>query len=169
MRSQWHRFYASEIVAAPQLLFDLVADMPSYGRWLPRSDQYGRTTDVEPYPVQRGTRYHDGKPGEGGREWWGTVTGFQRPGSIDFQQTVRVPQMRTTVEVRIHYSIEPIEGVTVVSRWLALDVTMPAILRPLRSLITSRFERENLRTLAALKRYVEGQRDSQAVQTPQPG
>ena len=40
-------------------------------------EQFGRTTDVEPYPVQLGSRYHDGNPDEPGKSWWGTVTGFQ--------------------------------------------------------------------------------------------
>ena len=48
------------------------------------SGQFGETTDVEPYPVRLGTRYHDGKPGQSGKDWWGTVTGFQARGSLDF-------------------------------------------------------------------------------------
>jgi hypothetical protein len=44
-RSQWHKFYASKIAAAPELLFELLADLPNYGRWLPASGQFGRTTD----------------------------------------------------------------------------------------------------------------------------
>ena len=44
----------------------LLSDLPNYGDWLPGSAAYGATTDVEPYPVRRGSRYHDGKPGEAG-------------------------------------------------------------------------------------------------------
>jgi len=62
-RSQWHRLYVSAIAAPPELLFKLLSDLPNYPTWLPGSSQYGATTDVEPYPVQRGSRYHDGKPG----------------------------------------------------------------------------------------------------------
>jgi hypothetical protein len=29
-----------------------------------RSEHFAETTDVEPYPVRLGSRYHDGKPGE---------------------------------------------------------------------------------------------------------
>jgi hypothetical protein len=42
-------------------LFEPLADMPGCGRWLPGSKQFGKTTDVEPYPVQLGSRHHDGK------------------------------------------------------------------------------------------------------------
>ncbi len=81
--SQWHRFYTSKVAAPPGLLFGLLSDLPHYDRWLPPSGQFAGTTDVELYPVQLGSRYHDGKPDEPGKDWWGTVTGFQRPGSID--------------------------------------------------------------------------------------
>ncbi len=153
--SQWHRFYASEIAAPPSLLFGLLSDMPHYDRWLPPSGQFARTTDVEPYPVQLGSRYHDGRPGEPGKDWWGTVTGFQPPGSIDFHHTIRVHQLRTTIDVRIHYSLERQETGTAVTRWLLLDFSMPIAFRPLRPVITARFGKENLRTMAAVKQYAE--------------
>ena len=159
--SRWHKLYTATVDAPPPVLFKLLSDMPNYDEWLPGSGQFGRTTDVEPYPVQLGSRYHDGKPGEPGKSWWGTVTGFQPPGSIDFHHTITVKQLRATVEVHIHYSFEPAEGDerrTLVSRWLVLDVTMPLAARPLRPLITSAFDKENRRTLTAVKRYAEAQR-----------
>jgi hypothetical protein len=127
--------------------------MPNYGDWLPGSGAFGRTTDVEPYPVRLGTRYHDGKPGEAGQDWWGTVTGFQPPGSLDFQHTIGVSQLRATIDVHIHYSLEPADGGTQVTRWLVLDIALPAVFRPLRPLVTASFDKENLRTMAALKDY----------------
>jgi hypothetical protein len=156
-RSQWHEFYACEIAAPPALLFRLLADMPHYGEWLPSSDAFGHTTDVEPYPVRYGSRYRDGKPGVAGKEWWGTVTGFQPPGSLDFRHAISVRQLRATIDAHIHYALEPRDGATQVTRWLVLDITMPAIARPLRTLITAGFDQENRRTLAALKRYAEAQ------------
>jgi hypothetical protein len=47
------------------------------------------------------------------------------------------------------------ETSTVVSRWLVLDVNMPLVRRPLRWAITARFDKENLRTMAAVKQYAE--------------
>ena len=85
--SQWHKFYTALVAAPPGALFELLADLPDYGRWLPGSQQFGQTSDVAPYPVQLGSRYHDGKPDEPGKDWWGTVTGFQPPGSLDFHHT----------------------------------------------------------------------------------
>jgi uncharacterized protein YndB with AHSA1/START domain len=153
--SQWHKLYASQVAASPQTLFDLLSDLPHYNRWLSASGQFSNTTDVEPYPVQLGSRYHDGKPTEPGNDWWGTVTGFQPPGSLDFHHTIHVRQLQATVDVHIHYSFEPDAAGTAVTRWLVLDITMPLLLRPLRSGITSAFDKENVRTMAALKRYAE--------------
>jgi hypothetical protein len=154
-RSQWHRVYTTTVAAPSEVLFGLLADMPKYGEWLPGSGQFGRTTDVEPYPVRHGTRYHDGKPDEPGKDWWGTVTGFQPPGSLDFRHTIAVGQLWTTIDVHIHYSLEQADGATVVSRWLLLDITLPAALRPLKPLITARFDKENRRTMSGLKKYAE--------------
>lgn len=156
-RSQWHKLYDTTVAAPPELLFRLLSDLPNYGDWLPGSDEYGRTTDVEPYPVRHGTRYHDGKPDEPGKDWWGTVTGFQQPGSLDFQHTIKVSLLMGAIDVHIHYSLEPGDGGTRVARWLLLDIMMPAVFRPAQRLITARFDRENQRTMAALKEYAEAQ------------
>jgi hypothetical protein len=156
-RSQWHKFYRSTIGASPELLFRLLSDLPSYGDWLPGSGAFARTTDVEPYPVRLGSRYHDGKPGEAGKDWWGTVTGFQPPGSLDFQHTIGVRQLGATIDVHIHYSLEPADGGTQVTRWLVLDIVLPAVFRPLRPLVTGSFDKENRRTMAALQDYAQSQ------------
>jgi len=152
-RFQWHKIYATTVGAPPELLFRLLSDLPNYADWLPQSGQYGRTTDVEPYPVRLGSRYHDGKPEEPGRSWLGTVTGFQPPGSLDFHQTITARQLLATIDVHIHYSIEPVGAGTLVSRWQVLDIDMPFFFRPLRPLIVSAFDIENRRTMAALAEY----------------
>jgi len=153
--SRWHKFYSASVAAPPAILFELLSDMPNYRRWLPGSAQFAGTTDVEPYPVQRGSRYHDGKPGEPGKDWWGTVTGFQPPGSLDFHHTIHVSQLKATVDVHIHYSFEPEDDGTQVTRWLVLDITMAMAFRPLRALIIRSFDQENQRTIAAVKQYAE--------------
>lgn len=157
--SQWHKFYSSRIAAPPELLFDLLSDMPNYGRWLPGSEQFGRTTDVVPYPVRLGSKYHDGKPDEPGKGWWGSVIAFQPPGSLDFHHSIKVKQLGADVDVHIHYSFERKDGSTQVTRWLVLDIEMPIFLRPLRPAVVSKFDKENLRTMAAVKDYAEAYSD----------
>jgi hypothetical protein len=153
--SHWHKLYTVDINASPAVLFGLVADLPNYGRWLPGSASYGSTTDVEPYPVGLGSRYHDGKPGEPGKDWWGEVVGFQPPGSVDFHHSICARQLRATVDTHIHYSFEPAGAGTRVARWLLLAIDMPLLLRPLRRLIISAFDKENVRTLAALATAIQ--------------
>ena len=154
-KSRWHRIYTAQVEAPPALLFSLLSDMPNYGDWLPGSGAFSATTDVEPYPVQLGSRYHDGKPGQPGKDWWGTVTGFQPPGSLDFHHTISVSQLKATIDVHIHYSFEEERGGTHLSRWLVLDIAMPLVARPLRLLMTRSFDKENVRTLAVVKAYAE--------------
>jgi hypothetical protein len=64
-----------------------------------------------------------------------------------------VHPLRATVDVHIHYSIEVAGASTRVSRWLLLDIDIAAILRPLCPLITTRFDKENVRTMAVLASY----------------
>jgi uncharacterized protein YndB with AHSA1/START domain len=161
-RCRWHKLYTSKIAASPERVFELIADMPNYTRWLPASEAYSHTTAVEPYPVRLGSRYNDGRPDDRGKDWWGTVVGFRPPGSIDFHHTIRVTQLRATVDVHIHYSFEPEGADTRVSRWLLLDFAMPLVARPLRAVVVSKFDKENVRTLAALKAYAEARRDEDA-------
>jgi len=160
--SQWHKFYSAKVAAPPDVLFELLSDMPNYARWLPESEAFSRRTDVDPHPVELGSKYHDGRPGEPRKDWWGTVIGFQRPGSIDFQQTIRVTQLKATVDVRIHYSLEPDDGGTRVSRWQVMDVYTPRIVRLLRSVIISKFDEEIARTTAAVKEFAESQAGDRA-------
>ncbi len=69
--------------------------------------------------------------------------------------TIHVKQLAATVDVHIHYSLESEGGGTLVNRWLVLDVTMPVVFRPLRPLVTASFDKENVRTMAALTLYAE--------------
>jgi uncharacterized protein YndB with AHSA1/START domain len=154
-RSYWHKIYSATVKAPPSVLFQLLADLPHYAQWLPHSEQFAATTEVEPYPVQLGSRYHDGRPEEPGNEWWGTVIGFQPPGSLDFHQAIKVKQLRSQVDVHIHYSFEAVASGTELSRWLILDIAMPTVLRPLRRAIVSRFDSENVRTIGAVKVFAE--------------
>jgi hypothetical protein len=55
------RFF-TYINGRPETIFDLVADMPNYGTWLPDSSAFGGTVDVTPYPVRLGTTYLDAGP-----------------------------------------------------------------------------------------------------------
>jgi hypothetical protein len=49
--SQWHKFYDSHVAAPPGVLFELLADMPNYGRWLPGSPPENAGTKVSRWLV----------------------------------------------------------------------------------------------------------------------
>ena len=152
----WHKVYVANVSAPPQAVFGLIADLPKYPDWLPGSEEYRGTTDVEPYPVQLGSRYRDGKPGEEGKDWWGTVIGYQPPGSLDFQHSIAVAPARGVVDVHIHYSFAEKDGGTLVQRWLLLEIRLPLVLLPVKGVIVRRFDAENVRTMDAVARHFGG-------------
>lgn len=149
--------FTISIAGTADTIFDLVADMPCYSRWLPNSSAFGGTVNVSPYPVQLGTNYLDAGP----IEKPGVVTEFDRPLRIGFRHTVqiRTSLLRTDVEARIRYSFEPRAGGTFVERRLALTFNLHGLQKLALPVLLYGFRKENLRTLAALKHYVEAPQD----------
>lgn len=41
-----HPRFTARMEGSPETIFDLVADMPNYGRWLAGSDAFGQTTEL---------------------------------------------------------------------------------------------------------------------------
>jgi Polyketide cyclase / dehydrase and lipid transport len=148
-----HMQFNSQIAGSPDVIFDLIADMPKYGRWLPDSDVFGGTISVTPDPVCLGTTYLDAgqveKPGE--------VTEFDPPRHISFHHVVQVRKvlLKTDIDARIRYSLTPNEGGTFVLRELHLVMNLPTLSKLASPIILRSFHKENVRTLACLKRYVE--------------
>jgi hypothetical protein len=151
-----HMAFTSLIGGSPQLVFDLIADMPNYPRWLPDSAVFGGTVEVTPYPVRLGTTYLDAGPVEKP----GSVTEFDPPGHIAFRHTVLIRRgpLRTDIDARIRYSLEPREAGTFVLRELELTMNLRGLFTLASPYILRAFRRENVRTLAKLKQYVETQR-----------
>ena len=151
-----HPVFTARIEGAPETIFDLIADMPNYGRWLPGSEAFGATTEVSPYPVRLGTTYLDAGPA-GQRP--GSVTGYDPPKSIAFHHTMLLKQGPLTADVDVHirYTLEPVEGATNLIRALDLTIQIPGLLKVATPLVAWAFGKENVRILAKLKRYVEAQ------------
>jgi uncharacterized protein YndB with AHSA1/START domain len=152
-----HPRFTVRIEGPPETIFDLIADMPNYGRWLPGSDAFGATTQVSPYPVRLGTTYLDAGPA-GQRP--GSVTGFDRPKVIAFHQTMLIKRGPLTADcdINIRCMLEADGSATTVTRALDLTIQIPGPLRLVAPLVASAFRKENARILAELKRYVEAQR-----------
>ena len=149
-----HSRFAARIEGSPETIFDLLADMPNYGRWLPGSDAFGATSEVSPYPVRLGTTYLDAGPA--GRRP-GSVTAFDPPKSIAFHQTMLIKRgpLTANVDVNIRCTLEPAGSATSVIRDLELTIEIPGPLKVAEPLVASAFRKENARVLAELKRYVE--------------
>src|SRR5215831_18418488 len=155
--------FTCQIAGQPEAIFDLIADMPNYGRWLPDSYAFGGTVDVTPYPVRLGTTYLDAgriqKPGK--------VIEFDRPRQIGFQHTVMIRSpIETDVGARIRYTLQPSQGGTTVLRELDLVIDLRGARKLLRPALLWGFRRENLRTLACLRRYVKGRTSPPGGSTP---
>jgi hypothetical protein len=153
-----HLQYTAQIIGSPETIFDLIADMPNYGRWLPGSEAFGATTQVSPYPVRLGTTYLDAGPA-GKRP--GSVTRFDRPKSIAFHHNMLLKRwpLIANIDAHILYTIEPIDSITAVTRDIDLTIQIPGIMKLAEPLVLSAFRKENVRLLPALKCYVEAQRN----------
>jgi hypothetical protein len=148
-----HLEFSAHIGGSPEVVFDLVADLPNYSRWLPDSDVFGGTVNVTPYPVQLGTKYLDAGPVEKP----GEVTEYDRPRNIGFRHTVIIRRglLRTDIDARIRYSFEAKDGGTFVVRELDLEMDLNGLLKLATPVILRSFRKENVRTLAKLKEFVE--------------
>jgi hypothetical protein len=139
-----------------EVIFNLIADMPNYGRWLPGSQAFGGTTEVSPYPVRLGTTYLDAGPA-GQRP--GSVTAYDPPKHIAFHHTMLLKQgpISADIDVHVRYTLEPVGDGTFVLRDLDLTIQMRGLMKIAEPLVRYAFRRENARILAELKRYVEAQ------------
>ena len=145
--------FLTHIKGSPDTIFDLVADMPNYGRWLPDSSAFGGTVDVTPYPVRLGTTYVDAGP----IQKPGSVTEYDRPKHISFHHTVQLRRtfLNSDIDAQIRYTFDPENGGTSVDRRLVLTFNLTGVSYLLLPILIYGFRKENNRTLAALKRYVE--------------
>jgi len=154
--STTHPVFTARIDGPPELIFDLIADMPNYHRWLPGSEAFGQTTEVTPYPVCLGTTYRDWGPAGERR---GSVTEYDPPKHLAFHHTMPLKRglLSANIDVNIRYTLEPVDSGTNVIRALDLTIEMPTLLKLARPFIVSAFQKENERILAELKRYVEAE------------
>ena len=149
-----HPQFTTRIEGSDALIFDLIADLPNYGRWLPESQAFGETTDVTPYPVRLGTTYVDAGP-LGQKP--GKVIAYDPPRAIAFHHTMLLDMgpLAANVDMNVRYWLEPHGGATRVVRDLDLTIQMHGPLRVAQPLVAQALRKENVRILAELKRYVE--------------
>lgn len=146
--------FNAQIAGPAQTIFNLIADMPNYGRWLPGSDAFGATTQVAPYPVRLGTTYLDA--GSLGQRP-GSVIEYHPPQRIGFHHTMLLKKgpLTANLDIQIHYTFASAEHGTSVVRRLDFTIHTPLLLRWTTPVILHGLRNENVRILAELKRYAE--------------
>ena len=129
-------------------VFAVIADLSGYHRWLPPSNLYVGTTRVSEVPTALDTTYVDRTRQAILR---GRVTQFRPPELISFQQVTRSPLGRLAVD--IVYRLEEQGTSTRVYRTTSPHLSGPLVL--IGPLLLRSIYSENLRTLAAMKAYLE--------------
>lgn len=140
-----------DIRASQERVFDLLADLHGYSRWLPPAADYNGTSEISPPPVTVGTSYREVSR-SGVRT--GTVTELDRPRLIAFHQPMVLrPRVAGTIDTTVTLSLVTRGDGTRVTRLIELD--LPPQLLPLRSVVIGRYSSESGRMLQALKAAAE--------------
>jgi uncharacterized protein YndB with AHSA1/START domain len=132
-------------------VFDLIADLAHYDRWLPGSNVFGGMAQVSPASPGVGTTYADGP-------MRGSITEFNPPECIAFEQSMPLKALLLTgkLNVRVCYTLEArgSDGqATHVIREVSFN--LQGILGAARPLVAGTIRRESGRLLEVMKRYVE--------------
>jgi hypothetical protein len=60
--SIWRKVFTTQIEGSPEVIFELIADMPNYGRWLSGSKAFGAFTTQPAYVAAARSRRADRAP-----------------------------------------------------------------------------------------------------------
>jgi uncharacterized protein YndB with AHSA1/START domain len=141
----------ADINGTRETIFDLIADLAHYDRWLPGSRVFGGMTQIAPVPPGVGTTYADGP-------MRGSITEFNPPERITFEQSMPLKALLLTgkLDVRVRYALKATGSdgqATHVIR--EVTFTLHGILGAAQPLVASTMRRESGRMLEMMKRYVE--------------
>ena len=140
-----------DIAASPEVVFDLIADLHEYGRWLPSAGDYEGTSEISPPPVAVGTTYVEHSR-TGVRH--GVVIALARPDVIAFRQPMTLrPRSLGTIASTVTMSVSANAVGARVTRTIELGI--PRRLKLVSSTIVGRYARESERMLRRLKAYAE--------------
>jgi hypothetical protein len=140
----------ADIQCSAEKIFDVIADFRGQDRWLSESSAYRGTSDVSDDPAVLGTSYRE-LVALGVRN--GTVTEYERPTKISFDEPMKMKLNAGVVGLRMRYTLAPGADSTRVTR--ALTVAVPRRLRLFQPFILRAISAESGRTLLALKAYAD--------------
>jgi uncharacterized protein YndB with AHSA1/START domain len=141
----------ADINGTRETIFDLLADLAHYDRWLPGSRVFGGMTQVSPVSPGVGTTYADGP-------MRGSITEFNPPERLTFEQSMPLKALLLTgkLEVRVRYALEA-AGSDGQATHVMREVTfhLHGILGAAQPLVVGTIRHESGRLLEMIKRYVE--------------
>jgi len=147
-----------DVNASRRRVFELIADLHGYGRWLPSSGDYRGTSEISQPPVRVGTTYRETSP-SGVRT--GVVTAIDPPSEVVFHQPMVLrPRFAGTIDstVTMRVSAPDADSGTVrVTRLVELGIPRRLVL--LRAIVVRRYGSESERMLRALKSFAEAAHD----------
>src|SRR5690242_14121983 len=143
--------FTIDINGSRETIFDLIADLAHYDRWLPGSKVFGGMAQVSSASPGVGTTYADGP-------MRGSITEFNPPERITFEQSMPLKALLLTgkLNVRVCYTLEA-TGSDGQAAHVIREVTfnLHGILKAARPLVAGTIRRESGRLLEMMKRYVE--------------
>ena len=152
MASSTIRFESRTVIRRPvEVVFERLADVPDYGRWMHRTGLFRRCGLTSASPVRQGTTYFDAtRVGT----FEGDVTEFLPPSRIAFRETLRWFGSGMT-QARPEYFLEGDEDATVVHHVAVGELFgWMRVMKPAAALMA---KVERTRTLSSLKRSLESE------------
>lgn len=142
--------FVIEIAKPVEQVFALITDLPNYSHWLPPSGLYVTTSSVSDTPIKLGTTYLD-RSNQANLQ--GSVTKYDPPNAVSFHQEMHLRIGRLIVDIA--YRLEADGAGTRVHR-----TTLPrfsGVVALFGPMVRRSIYRENRRTLAMMKQYLESQ------------
>lgn len=146
------RFESRIVVRRPiGVVFERLADVPGYGRWMHRTGLFRRCGLTSDGPVRQGATYVDAtRMGT----FAGEVTEFAPPTRLAFRETLRWFGSEVT-QARPAYELEEQDGSTVVHHVAVGELYgWMRFMKPGAALLA---KAERTRTLSSLKRFLESE------------
>jgi uncharacterized protein YndB with AHSA1/START domain len=141
------------IEASPQTVFDLLANLRGYNKWLASSKTFNRLDHVADDAPQLGTVYSD--IGTNSR-MIGKIIQFNPPHQLAFQQSSAINLFVPVgnIDITIHYTLLIEETGTRVNR--QQDIKLHGFIKIFENRLARSIQKENIRILESAQRYLEG-------------
>jgi hypothetical protein len=135
-----HPRFTARIEGSPETIFDLLDDMPTYGRWLLRfrsvrrgDGRYRHIRSASARPISTRDQRASGP----------AASRYDRPQHIAFHRTMLLKKgpLTANIDVRLRYTLEPLERATCLTRDLDLTIQIPGLLKVPEPLVVCAFRR----------------------------